>query len=118
MADYLSYDEVSRLRGVCRRLDGLCSSRLNAGFRGVERTHAQLMRGFKARLPRRESERRNHPLIKHCDILTAVETRISLLAMTFMKYVDAEMCCFIPGERYNEQALFASYVHALILQAR
>ena len=43
------------------------------------------------RLPRRESERRNHPLIRHCDVLTAIETRISLLQMTFMKYVDAEV---------------------------
>ena len=54
------------------------------------------------RLPRRESERRNHPLIRHCDVLTAIETRISLLQMTFMKYVDAEACCFIPGKVIDE----------------
>jgi len=53
-------------------------------------------------LPRRESERRSHPLSRHCDILTAIETRISLLGMTFMKYVDMELCCFIPGKVIDE----------------
>ena len=57
------------------RLDGLCRSHLNRGFRGVERFHCKLMKDFKSKLPRRESERRSHPLIKHCDILTAIETR-------------------------------------------
>ncbi len=85
-----------------RRFDGLCQSHLNIGFRAVERRHGKLMKRFKAKLPRRESERRNHPLIRHCDILTAVETRISLLAMTFMKYVDVELCCFIPGKVIDE----------------
>lgn len=43
------------------------------------------LKGVKAKLPRRESERRNHKLSRHCDILTAIETRISLLSMTFLK---------------------------------
>lgn len=47
---------------------------------------------------RRESERRNHSLARHADILAAVETRLSLLNMTFMKYVDSSLCCFIPGK--------------------
>lgn len=47
---------------------------------------------------RRESERRNHSLARHADILAAVETRLSLLNMTFMKYVDSKLCCFIPGK--------------------
>ena len=51
------------------------------------------------RLPRRESERRNHPLIRHCDVLTAIETRISLLQMTFMKYVDAEVSLQVCHDR-------------------
>jgi hypothetical protein len=43
-----------------------------------------------------------HPLARHCDILTAIETRISLLGMTFMKYVDLDLCCFIPGKVIDE----------------
>ena len=57
---------------------------------------------MKALLPRRESERRNHKLSRHCDILTAIETRISLLSMTFVKYIDLDICCFIPGKVIDE----------------
>ena len=57
---------------------------------------------MKALLPRRESERRNHKLSCHCDILTAIETRISLLSMTFVKYIDLDICCFIPGKVIDE----------------
>lgn len=30
--------------------------------------------------------------------MTAIETRISMLSMTFIKYVDLNVCCFIPGK--------------------
>ncbi len=30
------------------------------------------------------------------------QTRISLLAMTFIKFVDLELCCFIPGKVVDE----------------
>ena len=29
-------------------------------------------------------------------------SRISLLSMTFMKYVDLNLCCFIPGKVIDE----------------
>lgn len=64
----------------------------------MEKYHAQCLRAVKSQLPRRESERRCHPLARHCDILTAIETRISMLSMTFTKYVDLNLCCFIPGK--------------------
>ena len=86
--EFLSYDDVAKFRSVSRKFDHICQSHLNRGFRQAERFHCKLMRDFKSRLPRRESERRSHPLIRHCDILTAIETRISLLAMTFMKYIE------------------------------
>lgn len=53
---------------------------------------------MKSQLPRRESERRNHPLARHVDILSAIETRLSLLGMTYMRYIDMGLCCFIPGK--------------------
>ena len=61
-----------------------------------------MLQDVKALLPRRESERRNHKLSRHCDILTAIETRISLLSMTFVKYIDLDICCFIPGKVIDE----------------
>ena len=44
----------------------------------------------------------DHPLARHCDILNAIETRISLLGMTFMKFIELDLCCFIPGKVIDE----------------
>ncbi|UYV69051.1 FBXO28 [Cordylochernes scorpioides] len=109
---YFSFDEISRLRltplltegsaQVCRALDAACQRTLNLGFLRAERAHATCLRSVKSRLPRRESERKYHHLARHCEILTAMETRLSLLAMTFMKYIDMNLCCFIPGKVIDE----------------
>ncbi|XP_059947364.1 F-box only protein 28 isoform X1 [Mesoplodon densirostris] len=99
---FMSYDEISQLRLVCKRMDLVCQRMLNQGFLKVERYHNLCQKQVKAQLPRRESERRNHSLARHADILAAVETRLSLLNMTFMKYVDSNLCCFIPGKVYAE----------------
>lgn len=99
---YLSYEEISHLRLVCKAFDRICQGLLNKGFTNVDRYHGQCLRNVKTQLPRRESERRNHPLARHCDILNAIETRLSLLSMTFIKYVDMNLCCFIPGKVIDE----------------
>lgn len=99
---YLSYEELAHFRIVCRRFNQVNQSLLNKGFRKVEQYQAKCLKEVKSQLPRRESERRNHHLYRHCDILTAIETRLSLLNMTFMKYVDCQMCCFIPGKVIDE----------------
>lgn len=83
-------------------MDIVCQRVLNQGFYRADRLHSKCLKKVKAQLPRRESERRNHPLARHCDILTAIETRLSLLNMTFMKYVDMNLCCFIPGKVLDE----------------
>lgn len=67
----------------------------------IKRHNANL-KAIKSQLPRRESERRNHPLAKHSDILTCIETRISMLSMTYSKYIDKDLCCFIPGKVIDE----------------
>ncbi|KAG6439606.1 hypothetical protein O3G_MSEX000917 [Manduca sexta] len=71
---------------------------LNRGFLMIERRHALALKNVKSQLPRRESERRYHPLSRHCDILTSIETRISMLNMTYAKFIDHGLCCFIPGK--------------------
>ncbi|KAG8183819.1 hypothetical protein JTE90_025703 [Oedothorax gibbosus] len=109
---YISYDEVSRCRLVCRRINAVSKRVLNRGFHRVERYHAQCLRQVKSQLPRRESERRKHPLARHCDILTAVETRLSLLGMTFMKFIEMNLCCFIPGKVLDEIYKVLRYVTA------
>jgi F-box protein 28 len=76
----------------------ICSDKLNKGFIHVNQFHGRCLKAVKTKLPRRESERRHHPLARHSDILMAVETRLSMLSMTFSKYVEAQQCCFIPGK--------------------
>uniref|UniRef100_A0A9J8D095 F-box protein 28 n=1 Tax=Cyprinus carpio carpio TaxID=630221 RepID=A0A9J8D095_CYPCA len=110
--NFLSYDEISLLRLVCKRMDVICQRVLNQGFLKVERYHSLCQKQVKAQLPRRESERRNHSLARHADILAAVETRLSLLNMTFMKYVDSNLCCFIPGKVIDEIYRVLRYVNS------
>lgn len=68
------------------------------GFLKVTRQQQEMHKKLRGMLPRRESERRAHPLARKSDILDAIETRISLLNMTYNKYIDSAMCCFIPGK--------------------
>nr|KAG5712840.1 hypothetical protein BaRGS_007437 [Batillaria attramentaria] len=80
----------------------ICWRMLNSAFARVDRFHSHIQRNVKQQLPRRESERRNHQLSRHSDILSAVETRLSLLSMTYSKYIELDLCCFIPGKVLDE----------------
>ncbi|NXD70428.1 FBX28 protein, partial [Eolophus roseicapillus] len=118
---FLSYDEISQLRlvgdgGRRGRGRGPCSSR-DTGPPGDARpvALAPMDLGREKRREEvgiRESERRNHSLARHADILAAVETRLSLLNMTFMKYVDSNLCCFIPGKVIDEIYRVLRYVNS------
>ncbi|XP_013178685.1 PREDICTED: F-box only protein 28 isoform X1 [Papilio xuthus] len=98
----LTYDEMARVRIVSKAFNEICMRMLNRGFHMIEKRHALALKTVKAQLPRRESERRYHPLARHCDILTSIETRISMLNMTYSKFIDSGMCCFIPGRVIDE----------------
>ncbi|XP_014098760.3 uncharacterized protein pall [Bactrocera oleae] len=100
--EYLTYEEVSKNRLVCRRANQICQQVLNGGFSRAVRQHSTIFKRIKSMLPRRESERRNHSLARHADILTSIETRISMLSMTYSKYIDLNLCCFIPGRVLDE----------------
>nr|CAD7588338.1 unnamed protein product [Timema genevievae] len=84
---------------VCKQFNNICKKRLNKGFILAEKFENKCLKSMKSQLPRRESERRNHPLARHCDILSAIETRISMMSMTFNKYIETDLSCFIPGKR-------------------
>ncbi|KAH8242493.1 hypothetical protein KR032_008028 [Drosophila birchii] len=100
--EMLSYDEVAKKREVCTRFNYICQKVLNAGFNKVILEHAKSFKRIKSMLPRRESERRSHILSRHSDILTSIETRISMLTMTYSKFIDLNICCFIPGRVLDE----------------
>nr|CAH7755992.1 unnamed protein product [Callosobruchus chinensis] len=86
------------------------SKLLSRGFIQLEKKHAAIYKRVKSMLPRRESERRLHPMARHSDILQAVETRISMLNMTYMKYIESNLLCFIPGKVLDEMKHVLSLV--------
>merc|ERR1712117_497406 len=102
LLSYLSYDQVARMRAVCKSMDAMCGSHLNRGFLNAEKYHTQLTEKIQSRLPRRESERLNHPLFRHWVVLLQIWDHIYILQLTFTKYIDAEACCFIPGKVIDE----------------
>nr|XP_022900138.1 F-box only protein 28 [Onthophagus taurus] len=99
---FLTYNEIAKTREVCKQFNHVCGNLLSRGFIQVEKRHSTIYKRMKTMLPRRESERRSHPLARHCDILSAVETRISMLNMTFSRYIEAGLCCFYPGKVIDE----------------
>uniref|UniRef100_A0A1B0D4S4 Uncharacterized protein n=1 Tax=Phlebotomus papatasi TaxID=29031 RepID=A0A1B0D4S4_PHLPP len=106
------------MKNVCKRIDAICQRILNRGFMKMIRLHGINMKKIKSKLPRRESERRNHPLARHSDILTCIETRISMLTMTYGKYIEAKLCCFIPGKVIDEVLRLLRLVQETTLQVR
>lgn len=42
------------------------------------------------------------PVSKHSDVLTCIETRLSMLSMTYQKYMKNGTACFIPGKVIDE----------------
>ncbi|KAF0297680.1 F-box only protein 28 [Amphibalanus amphitrite] len=53
-------------------------------------------------MPRRESLRRRHPLVTHCDIIETLNMRLTLLQMTFGKHMERKHICFFAGEILDE----------------
>ncbi|XP_003744151.1 F-box only protein 28 [Galendromus occidentalis] len=100
--EFLNYDEIAQLRPVCKSFDDICKSMLNEGYYKMEKFHSDSLKKVKSQLPRRESERRTHRLARHGDILMAIETRLSLLSMTYGKFIEQNLCCFIPGRVIDE----------------
>lgn len=99
---YLSYDDIAKSRIVCRKFNEINKQMLNHGFYKLQNYHSKHMKRIKALLPRRESERRSHYLAKHSDVLTCIETRLSMLSMTYHKFIQNGTACFIPGKIIDE----------------
>ncbi|KAH9286932.1 F-box only protein 28 [Echinococcus granulosus] len=99
---FLTFHEISLIRPVCRKFNAVAADLLKCEFCRLEQLVRDYRRELKLLLPRRESERRKHTLAGHADVLSAVETRLSLLGMTIMRYVDEGYCCFFPGKVLDE----------------
>ncbi|KAK6742689.1 hypothetical protein RB195_010133 [Necator americanus] len=98
----LSYDDIAKLRRTCKLLNTLCSYLLNRGFQqlGIDIDREKLR--IKRELPRRESMRRSHRLSRLNDAYAGLDTRFSIMTMTYRKFIDMKASCFIPGKVLDE----------------
>jgi len=107
---YVSYKQVSQLRLVCKRMDNVCGKILNSTFRKLLKQMFLRLQTLKAKMPRRESARRNHPLTYESDIIETVHSRLSLVHMTLARHIDHKHICFFPGEILDEVYRILRYI--------
>lgn len=107
---YTGYKTVSNLRLVCRQMDKICGSVLNSTFQKLLTQMLHRFQTIKAKMPRRESARRNHPLACESDIIETLHMRLTLLQMSFGKHIERKHCCFFAGEILDEVYRILNYV--------
>ncbi|CAG9795073.1 unnamed protein product [Diatraea saccharalis] len=115
---YLGFKTVSHLRMVNRQLNTICSSILNSTFQRLQNQMLHRFQSIKAKMPRRESARRSHPLACESDIIETLHMRLTLLQMTFGKHIERKHCCFFPGEILDEVYSILSYLKTTTKLAR
>uniref|UniRef100_A0ABK8FV56 F-box domain-containing protein n=1 Tax=Anopheles gambiae TaxID=7165 RepID=A0ABK8FV56_ANOGA len=107
---YVGYKKIAHMRVISRQMNKVCSSILNSTFQKLQNQMHSRFQTVKAKMPRRESARRNHPLACECDILETCYMRLSLLQMTFGKHIERKHCCFFPGGILDEVYSVLNYI--------
>ncbi|XP_053674827.1 F-box only protein 28 [Anopheles nili] len=107
---FLGYKKIGHMRVLSRQVNHVCSSILNSTFQKLQNQMHTRFQNVKAKMPRRESARRNHPLACECDILETCYMRLSLLQMTFGKHIERKHCCFFPGGILDEVYSVLNYI--------
>ncbi|XP_018329168.1 F-box only protein 28 [Agrilus planipennis] len=107
---YISFKNICQLRFVCRAMDRTCGHVLNSTFQRLQTQMLQRFQNIKAKMPRRESARRNHHLACESDIIETLHMRLTLLQMAFGKHIERKHCCFFPGEILDEVYNILHYI--------
>lgn len=107
---YLSYKNIADLRLVSRKVDSVCCTILNTTFQRLQAQMLNRFQSIKAKMPRRESARRTHPLACESDIIETLHMRLTLLQMTFGKHIERHHCCFFAGEILDEVYRVLNYI--------
>ncbi|XP_058837148.1 uncharacterized protein LOC131693393 [Topomyia yanbarensis] len=115
---YVGYKKVAQMRVISHQMNQVCSSILNSTFQKLQTQMLNRFQIVKAKMPRRESARRNHPLACECDILETCSMRLSLLQMTFGKHIERKHCCFFPGGILDEVYSVLNYIRTTPMLAR
>ncbi|XP_052902320.1 probable serine/threonine-protein kinase ndrD [Anopheles moucheti] len=107
---FVGYKKIAHMRVISRQMNKVCCSILNSTFQKLQNQMHARFQTVKAKMPRRESARRNHPLACECDILETCYMRLSLLQMTFGKHIERKHCCFFPGGILDEVYSVLNYI--------
>lgn len=107
---YVGYKKVGQMRVLNSQMDQICKTILNSKFSKLQTQMLNRFQTVKAKMPRRESARRNHPLACECDIIETCYMRLSLLQMTFGKHIERKHCCFFPGGILDEVYNVLNYI--------
>lgn len=99
---YVGYHTVAQMRLVCKQMDAVCCNILNSTFHRLQNMMLSRFQAIRAKMPRRESARRHHPLALESDIVETLHMRLTLLQMTFGKHIERKHCCFFAGEILDE----------------
>ena len=73
MLEEILYHEVATFRRINRKFNNICTNLLNKGYKSAK-LHT----------------------IRHQDVLTTIERRLSILDETFLRYISLNLCFFIP----------------------
>ena len=96
-------------------MNQVCGAVLNSTFSKLQTQMLNRFQAVKAKMPRRESARRNHPLACECDIIETCYMRLSLLQMTFGKHIERKHCCFFPGGVIINTNLFFHLLKLIVM---
>ncbi|XP_055311527.1 uncharacterized protein LOC129574118 [Sitodiplosis mosellana] len=107
---YTGYKEVSNMRLVSTQTNQICKTILNSTFTKLQTQLMKRFQNIKKIMPRRESARRSHPLSYECDIIETCCMRLSLLQMTFGRYIEHKHICFFPGAFLDEVYNVLNYI--------
>ncbi|XP_055372304.1 intermembrane lipid transfer protein vps13B [Condylostylus longicornis] len=107
---YVGYKKLGQLRVVSKQMNQIGGTILNSTFQKLQTQMLNRFQTVKAKMPRRESARRNHPLACECDIIETCHMRLSLLQMTFGKHIERKHCCFFPGGILDEVYNVLNYI--------
>lgn len=99
---YLTYKNIGEIRRTCKRFEQIGSNILNAAFQRLQHLMSQRFQAIKGQMPRRESARRKHPLVREHDIVETLHMRLMLLQMSFGKHIERKHCCFFAGDILDE----------------
>uniref|UniRef100_T1J4H9 F-box domain-containing protein n=1 Tax=Strigamia maritima TaxID=126957 RepID=T1J4H9_STRMM len=115
---YVSFEQISKSRLVCKQFELICSSMLNTSFYRVQAIMLSRFQAIKAQMPRRESARRKHPAAREYDIVETMHMRLTLLQMSFGKHIERKHCCFFAGEILDEVYRILRYMKTTPTLAR